>query len=142
MLVLQISGLVCYSVPLGYPLISARAIIIISTYAERKVSAPLGYSFWQSRLFVKSITLSHISNAAGRCVTITTVLSVILLRFCRSFLSVSESSAEVASSRSSVGLSEYIALAIAIRYICPSDKPVPRSPSRVSIPLSSSDTKS
>ena len=43
MLVLQISGLVCYSVPLGYSLISARAIIIISTYAERKVSVPVGY---------------------------------------------------------------------------------------------------
>lgn len=34
---------VCFSVPLGYPLISARAIIIISTYAEREVSAPVSY---------------------------------------------------------------------------------------------------
>ena len=32
---------VCYSVPLGYPLISAHAIIIISTYAERKASVPV-----------------------------------------------------------------------------------------------------
>ena len=93
-------------------------------------------------VFAKSITLSHIFKAAGRCVTITTVLSVILRRFWSNRFSVSESSAEVASSSSSIGLSENIALAIAILCICPSDRPVPRSPSRVSIPPSSSDTKS
>ena len=52
MLVLQISGLVCYSVPLGYPLISARAIIIISTYAERKVSVPVGYTLMVYKKYV------------------------------------------------------------------------------------------
>lgn len=47
MLILQISGLVCYSVPLGYLRISACAIIIISTYAERKASAPVVYGFME-----------------------------------------------------------------------------------------------
>ena len=89
---------------------------------------------------VKSITLSHISSAAGGCVTMTTVLSVILRRFWSNRFSVSASSAKVASSSSSIGLSENIALAIAILSICPSDKPVPHSPSRVSMPPLSSDT--
>lgn len=40
---MQISELVSYSVPIEFPLISARAIIIISTYVERKVSAPIAY---------------------------------------------------------------------------------------------------
>lgn len=45
MLVLQLSGLVCYSVPIGYLPISICAIIIISTHAERKVGVSLDYSF-------------------------------------------------------------------------------------------------
>lgn len=51
MIVLQISGLVCYSIPLGYPLISARAIIIISTYTEWEVSVPVDYTYFTHIVF-------------------------------------------------------------------------------------------
>ena len=66
---------------------------------------------------VKSIVLSHISRAAGRCVTMTTVLSVICRKLMSSRFSVCSSNADVASSRRSIGLSEKMARAMAIRCI-------------------------
>ena len=50
-------------------------------YPLKKTAQGACYSLSEPSVFVKSITLSHISKAAGRCVTITTVLSVIRLRF-------------------------------------------------------------
>ena len=74
----------------------------------------------------------------------TTVLSVMPLKFCSSCLSVPASRALVASSssRMGLGLPEKTALAMASRWVCPSERPVPRSPRSVSMPLSSSETNS
>ena len=80
----------------------------------------------------------RLTSAAARCVTMMTVLSVSARRFSRSFFSVVSSSALVASSSTRTGEPENMARAIAILCIWPSDRPVPRSPNTVSIPLSSS----
>src|SRR5699024_4954667 len=82
------------------------------------------------------ISRSQIRSAAGRWVIRRTVLSVISFRFCNTLCSVSSSRALVASSKIRMGRSEKTARAMAIRCICPSDKPAPRSPSWVSNPRS------
>ena len=89
-----------------------------------------------------SIFLSQIFKAAGLCVIISTVLSVIWRKFVRSCCSVASSSELVASSKIRMGRSDKIARAIQMRSIYPSDRPAPRSPSRVSTPCSKVITNS
>ncbi len=47
----QISGLLCYSVPKGYAVIVARAIMLKRTCTERFTGAPLDYSL-MTNIFV------------------------------------------------------------------------------------------
>lgn len=102
-------------------------------------------SFSEISLIPSSENLSsmlQISSAAFLWVTIRTVFSVISRRLDNTLFSISSSNALVDSSSIRIGRFAYMARAMAILCICPSEIPVPLSPRNVSRPCGSFLTKS
>lgn len=95
-------------------------------------------TFSQIVPFSRSTTLSQASIAASLCEMQITVFPLTVFKFNSSFFSVARSSTEVHSSSSKIGASLTSALAISMRCLCPSESPIPHSPSTVSSPSDSS----